>query len=673
VREQVEGFQTAAEVWTSIEKQFSRKSNKMQVTRILHELRNIKQEQKTVTEYAGVIKKLFRDLEYFRPFKAHDPKDVPLLREWFEPILVQAFLEGLNEEFNLRSQLIHALPDWPTLDEAIASILEEETRLANLVSVPNTGFDNRAALSSLTHAKPYVASKNDQANAMKFGYHRKPRVVCDNCGKPGHMKKDCFELIGYPPGWQKRPPNRTNKESIFAKKPERSHLTATIRESPDAAAHALEEFKSMVAAVSTDVPESASTSQGVNCSSNSWIIDSGATNHMTGSSKNFLSYTPRSGKERVRIADGSSAPIMGSGTISCTPSMSLNHVLHVPNFPVDLLSVSAITKALNCGAWFDPYFCIFQELKSGRILGTGTERDGLYYLDNGLTPLALSTRCNPAEDELILLHYRLGHVSFQSLSRMFPSKFSLSCKKGFLCDVCELAKHTRTNYPSSTEKTEIPFEVVHSDVWGPSTVTSLLGERWYVTFIDGSSRCTWLYLLKHKSEVLSVFKDFYNMVQNQYNVNVKILRSDNGTEYVNKAFDSFLSSHGILHQTTCVNTAEQNGVAERKNRHLLEVARSLMFTMNVPKFLWGEAVKTAAYLINRMPSRVLRYKTPIECLTGTNDFIVPPRYLAVLVLFMITGVRWESLIRVPSNAYLWAIHLLRKGIVVGAVLKGGSL
>jgi hypothetical protein len=74
-----------------------------------------------------------------------------------------------------------------------------------------------------------------------------------------------------------------------------------------------------------------------------------------------------------------------------------------------------------------------------------------------------------------------------------------------------------------------------------------------------------------------------------------------------------------------VNTAEQNGVAERKNRHLLEVARSLMFMMNVPKFLWGEAVKTAAYLINRMPSRVLNYKTPIECLSGTNSFIVPPK------------------------------------------------
>jgi hypothetical protein len=115
------------------------------------------------------------------------------------------------------------------------------------------------------------------------------------------------------------------------------------------------------------------------------------------------------------------------------------------------------------------------------------------------------------------------------------------------------------------------------------------------------------------------------MVRNQYGVSVKILRSDNGTEYINNDFGAYLSHHGIIHQTTCVNTAEQNGVAERKNRHLLEVARSLMFMMNVPKFLWGEAVKTAAYLINRMPSRVLGHKTPMECLHGSNSFIVPPK------------------------------------------------
>jgi hypothetical protein len=144
-------------------------------------------------------------------------------------------------------------------------------------------------------------------------------------------------------------------------------------------------------------------------------------------------------------------------------------------------------------------------------------------------------------------------------------------------------------------------------------------------FIDCFSRYTWLYLLKHKSDVLSVFRDLCALIKNQHEACIKVLRLDNGTEYVNQDFEQFLALHGIEHQTTCVKTLEQNGVAERKNRQLLEVARSIMFTMNIPKFLWGEAIKTATYLINRMPLRILSYKTPAECLLTSNDFIVPPK------------------------------------------------
>jgi len=120
--------------------------------------------------------------------------------------------------------------------------------------------------------------------------------------------------------------------------------------------------------------------------------------------------------------------------------------------------------------------------------------------------------------------------------------------------------------------------------------------------------------VEHKSDVFVVFKDLYALIKNKFGNTIKVLRSDNGTEYVNQKFEQFLVSSGIEHQTTCVNTPEQNGVAERKNRHLLEVARSLMFTMNVPKFLWGEAMKTTTYLINRMPLRVLDNKSPAELL-----------------------------------------------------------
>ena len=115
------------------------------------------------------------------------------------------------------------------------------------------------------------------------------------------------------------------------------------------------------------------------------------------------------------------------------------------------------------------------------------------------------------------------------------------------------------------------------------------------------------------------------MVVNQFSAKIRIIRTDNGKEYVNNDFGAYLSSHGIIHQTTCPSTPSQNGVAERKNRHLLEVARSLMFQMNVPKYLWSEAVLTAAYLINRMPSRILGMKSPAELLLGQWEFKVPPK------------------------------------------------
>jgi hypothetical protein len=260
VREQVEGFQSATEVWTSIEKQFSGKSNKMQVSRILHELRHIKQEQKTVTEYAGEIKKLYRDLEYFRPFKAHDPRDVPLLREWFEPLLVQAFLEGLNAEFSFRSQLILSTPDWPTLDQTIASILEEETRLANQITVPQTNVDNRAALASVNQPQALGTLRNNQANSTRFDYSRNTRMVCDNCKKPGHLKKDCFDIVGYPPGWKPKQFSRFRSGSSNAKRSSQAHLTLSGREQSAVTAQALEEFKSKIMATTAEGPAETTSS-----------------------------------------------------------------------------------------------------------------------------------------------------------------------------------------------------------------------------------------------------------------------------------------------------------------------------------------------------------------------------------------------------------------------------
>lgn len=123
-----------------------------------------------------------------------------------------------------------------------------------------------------------------------------------------------------------------------------------------------------------------------------------------------------------------------------------------------------------------------------------------------------------------------------------------------------------------------------------------------------------MYLLKSKGEVTSVFQDFHKLVMNQFDSQIKVLRTNNGTEFVNSSMTQYLSSYGIMHQTSCVGTSQQNGIAERKNRNLLEKPRSIMLNMNVPKKFWSHGVLTAAYLINRLPSRILKLKSPLEIL-----------------------------------------------------------
>ena len=151
-------------------------------------------------------------------------------------------------------------------------------------------------------------------------------------------------------------------------------------------------------------------------------------------------------------------------------------------------------------------------------------------------------------------------------------------------------------------------------MWGPCPVVSPIGFRYFVTFVNDYSRTTWLYLMKDCSELFSHFRAFCVDIHTQFHVYVQNLRSDNAKEYVSKQFQSFMLQHGILHQTSCVDTPAQNGVAERKNRHLLETARALLFQMHVPKHLWANVVSTACFLINRMPLLVLNWDTPYHIL-----------------------------------------------------------
>ncbi|CAL5428100.1 unnamed protein product [Camellia sinensis] len=256
-----------------------------------------------------------------------------------------------------------------------------------------------------------------------------------------------------------------------------------------------------------------------------------------------------------------------------------------------------------------------------KTIGYGTRRGKLYHLDlqpTSSTQLAqvfsAAGSANKRTLEIWLWHKRFGHASFDYLKRLFPQLFSALDISDFKCDICEFAKSHRISFPISMHKSSVPFMVVHSDVWGPAKIPTLNGARWFVSFIDDYSRMTWVCLMASKNEVASLFQKFHTMVATQYQFPIRVLRSDNGGEFVNQYLTPFLNQHGIVHQTTCTSTPQQNGVAERKNRHLLEVVRAALFGAHMPTNFWGEALTSAAYLINRVPSRTLQFQTPFHVL-----------------------------------------------------------
>jgi len=201
------------------------------------------------------------------------------------------------------------------------------------------------------------------------------------------------------------------------------------------------------------------------------------------------------------------------------------------------------------------------------------------------------------------------------MKHLFPQLFSTLRYSDFRCETCILAKSHRVPFPISLNKSDIPSILIHSDVWGPSPITTVSGIRWFVTFVDDCTRMTWLYLLKRKDEVFGVFQAFHAMIQNQFSAKIRILRSDNGGEYMNRDFLEYFQRHGLLHESSCNQTPQQNGVAERKNRHILETARALLIGLKAPGRYWDDAVVTAIYLMNRMPSKVLDFKTPLQVLS----------------------------------------------------------
>jgi len=157
------------------------------------------------------------------------------------------------------------------------------------------------------------------------------------------------------------------------------------------------------------------------------------------------------------------------------------------------------------------------------------------------------------------------------------------------CEACVQGKQTRKQFRDASDvQTTETLQLIHSDVCAPMSVDSLGNSRYFVTFIDDFSRFCHVYLLKRKSEVLTKFKEFHAEVTNLLGKRVKVLRTDNGGEYVSAEFEQYLKEHGIRHEVTTPYTPQQNGISERLNRTLQEMALSHILHANLPKCFWAD-------------------------------------------------------------------------------------
>ena len=177
-------------------------------------------------------------------------------------------------------------------------------------------------------------------------------------------------------------------------------------------------------------------------------------------------------------------------------------------------------------------------------------------------------------------------------------------------------------------RAKTPLHLVHSDLMGPLEHPSISGSKYVLTFIDDQRRRIWVYFLKNKDEVFGKFKKFKAFVEKQSGKSIKILSTDNGKEYVNKEFDHYCKYNGIKREHTVPYTPQQNGVAERKNRTLMEMARCMLGNMFVPYKYCAEAVHTSLYFLNQS---LLEFKDKSRLARNKNNFIFFQLFATVIL------------------------------------------
>ncbi|KAI9186226.1 hypothetical protein LWI28_015065 [Acer negundo] len=442
-------YSSAHEVWEDLRERFSQ-SNAPRIFEIQRDIAYFRQEQLSVSAYYTKLKGLWDELASYNDATHGTQQDQQKLMQ---------FLMGLNDSYSaVRGQILLMNP-LPSIRQAYSSVSQEEKqRLLSSTSAATDSTNSTAmAVRSNTSGSKSTSARFDRSNRpyvppdfrsqeksaenlsggrldrRRFGSGR-GRPNCAHCGEMGHWIQTCYQLHGYPAGHPKAKHNSGPGPRSFNNDhtPAANHVSEALSKMDSNHMVGISEaqLQQLLSLLDNKTEGSRTQANAVTkpglskITSRNWIIDSGATDHIASSSELFFRKDKQRSLSPVLLPSGDKADITARGSLPLNSVYYLHNVLCVPTFKVDLMSVSRLTKGLNCSITFFPYWCILQDLATKKMIGLGKQRDGLYYL------VALATKqsvtdshsptnqpaCNVTVSSTDLWHNRLGHTSFACLN-----------------------------------------------------------------------------------------------------------------------------------------------------------------------------------------------------------------------------------------------------------------
>ena len=610
--------ENAQELWDDIKQRFSI-SNGPRIQQLKSELANCKQNGDSIVTYFGRLKKLWDELNDFDQIPMCTCNGCKCgisaaLNKKREEEKLHQFLMGLDDtQFRTVRSNVLSLDPLPNLNRAYQMVVQEER-----VGVMTRGKEERGDPIAFAVKSGRTSSWEKKPNTGS----EKP---CSHCKRDGHDIDSCFQLVGYPDWWGDRPRSvgralgrgkHVHRPMSGAVKGRGNNAkvnmtqvvddTEVMKYEDDQVLPGLssKQWNALLNAINTQKGGTSTRLTG----ENSWIIDTGASHHMT-STLACMNDVRDIEPCPVGMPNGTRTYATKEGMVTVGDKLMLKHVLFVPNLNCNLISISQLLHDADYIVHFTKTMCVIQDRTSRMMIGAGEQSEGLYVL-SVVTPVRAYQANGIRFCEL--WHRRMGHPS-SKITSMLPDVIGKNIDSRLkTCDVCFRAKQIKESFSLSENNAKNCFDLIHCDLWGPYRTHASCGAAYFLTIVDDCSRALWVYLLKTKDEVPHIIKQFFAMIHRQHNKQIKVLRSDNGTEF--RGLKSYFQEKGVLHQTSIRYTPQQNGRVERKHRHILNVARALRFQANLPLKFWGECILTAAYLINRTPSALLDGKTPYEVL-----------------------------------------------------------